>query len=63
MAAKDQSSAESWSNGLPPLPKLWDKDTLQALAIFALVSFGLVVYVLLVVKKQKKEVQMKDKEE
>jgi hypothetical protein len=33
-------------------PALWEKETLQSLALFALVSFALIAYVLLVVKKR-----------
>lgn len=34
-------------------PALWEKETLQSLGLFAVVSFALIAYVLLVVKKQK----------
>jgi hypothetical protein len=47
-----------------PRPALWEKETLQSLALFAVVSFGLIAYVLLVVKKKKtkKLLSSKDKQ-
>jgi len=50
------ANSGSWPNhsDLPPWPKLWDPQTLQALGLVTIVSFGFIAYVLLfVVKKQK----------
>jgi len=59
----EMQSPKSWTMPPPSLPRLWENDTLQSLALFAVVSFGLIAYVLLVVKPQQQQQQQQRSKE